>query len=148
MTYKYAAELAALPLTTVQCPCREASSRTGRVYRLVWLPENDEINFVPRTLVPGVPRKIKVVAPSLATAEAKKIEDEICNDWAISLHTDPAASRKLCRLFKKLPYTHVAEIQLENEHGLCTPLDQNQHFNLHEAAGVDLRTAITSVQSL
>lgn len=147
MNYKYAAELAALPLTVVQCPCQEATARTGRAYRLVSLPADGEQNFLPQTLVMKVPRKIKVITPNLTEPEVRRIENNRCDDWAISLHTDPAPSRTTCKKFK-LPYTHIAEIQLENEHGVCTPLDQNQHFNLHEAAGVDLRTAITDVQPL
>lgn len=148
MTYKYANQLAALDLTSVQCPCHRAAPHSGLVYRLIWQPATDEINFVPRTLVPGVKRKIKTVTSELTEQQTIKAEDEACNDWAISLHTDPTASRLVCKKFKSLPYTHIAEIELAEEHGMCTPPDNHQHLNLHEAVGTDLASAIIQVQPL
>lgn len=148
MNYKYSSQIAALALTQVQCPCQDAAPRSGPAYRLVEQPANDEKNFVPRTLVPGVKRIIKTITPTLSKQEIQKIEDGICNDWGISLHTNPEASRLVCRKYKKLPYTHVAELELKPAYGVCTPVDPTNHFNLHEAVGVDLCAAITQVQPL
>lgn len=148
MKYKYAHNLDSLEMTLVKCPCQVAAPRTGLAYRLIWQPADDQVNFIPRPLVPGVPRRIKIATQSLTEAQLKAAENEACDEWAISLYEDPAAARKLCKVFKKLTYTHLAEIAVRPEHGVCTPPDQHTHFNLHEAVDADLSHAIVQVQPL
>ena len=148
MQYKYASQLNVLTLKLTQCPCQAATPRTDVAYRLAWQPAEDAKNFIPRPLVPGVKRRIETNARPLTETEAKKLEDEACDEWAISLHTNPTASRWVMKRYPILGYTDVVEIKLSEQLGTCTPTDHHQHFNLHETAGTDLRAAITQVQPL
>ncbi|RZK34196.1 MAG: hypothetical protein EOO61_13990, partial [Hymenobacter sp.] len=96
MKYKYAPNLDSLELTLVKCPCQVAAPRTGLAYRLIWQPADDQVNFIPRPLVPGVPRRIKIATQSPTETQLKAAENEACDEWAISLYEDPTAARKLC----------------------------------------------------
>jgi hypothetical protein len=141
MPYKYQRYFDNLALQHVLCPCEGAIGRDCIAFRLVRLPATDPTNFVPRPLEPNVPpRKIKVFAADASEEEIMKAEMERCNEWGISLFENPYAASRVAQMFPKAftLHTHIAELQLIPDDGVCTPTDSKQHFNLHEETTANL----------
>jgi hypothetical protein len=142
MSYKYQAQLDALTLTKVVCPCRRARPREGVVYRFAHLPADNPANYLPRPLEGAPPpRRINIEAGA-TDDQIIDAETTLCDLWGISLFETPEDARRVFRAINKkrqlLTHTHIAELVLTPADGNCTPSDKNRHFNLHEAENVCL----------
>lgn len=142
MPYKYQAQLDALTLTKVVCPCRKAHPREGVAYRFAHLPADNPANYLPRPLEGAPPPRRINIEVSASDEQIIEAETTMCDLWGISLFETPEAAHQLFRAINKkrqlLSHTHIAELTLTPADGNCTPSDRNQHFNLHEAENVCL----------
>jgi hypothetical protein len=137
MPYKYQAQLDAIPLTKVLCPCQKASPREGVAYRFAHLPAANPANFLPRPLEGAPPPRRINITPSSTKEEIIEAETTLCDLWGISLFETPEAATQLFKAINRkrqlLTQTHIAELTLSPADGDCTPVDRNRHFNLHES---------------
>jgi hypothetical protein len=137
--FKYAAQLEQLPIL---CPAQNASEVNATAYRWVHNPISQNC-FLPQAL--RNPRRL----------HAAKDAEERCSCWALSLHGTLNASveafQGMERSFKnarKIFGGWVAKGHLTSSHGVCTPADHNNHFDLHEYKGASVAAAFSAQQSI
>jgi hypothetical protein len=128
--YKYAADIAAI----ADCPPKAYAPVDRTAFRFVF---EDDAN------------KHKSYLPNKKVKPTRTFKDDVehCTLWTISMFVTKEEAEKFYKdLIKKYPKikaalgTHVAEVQITAAHGICSEVDADGHFEMHEFANVDLAT--------
>ncbi len=138
-SFAYTAPLAELTDNGVQCPPFGASALTLTAWRWVAHPITAQC-FHPVALR-NPPRLLREDTPS-----------KVCSCWGLSMYLtydqSVVAFKHVERSFKmarKKLGDHVACISITPAHGVCSPVDNHGHFDLHPYAMANLNASVTSV---
>lgn len=140
MVLAYQADIDVLKEQGIQCPPADATPVTKTAWRWVFNPIS-EACICPQAV--RNPRRL---------IQAKDVETK-CSCWALSMHESLKASisafQAVERMFpraRKILGNHIATVNILPEHGLCTSIDCNGHFDFHPYATADVAGILTLQQ--
>ena len=138
MSYKYSTDTTSLTESDGSSCFTSYIEKDIEAFRWAFDPINDVKNFIPQAKDPE-------------NSSSRKR----CSGWALSFHSTEDACKEVWEYlinnrhnkYKKFG-SHIAKGLISKSDGKCSEIDNNQHFNLIEYAGVDLKNKFTIIKKL